>query len=178
MFKKEKVGYKNKIKGIIQKETTLQQYEKDEKKGKNIEILVVFLIPLWPLYTCGSVNLPTQEVLQYFRECLWTSCGQCGVSSSSDLALLCLYLLSKFTIVSKVHSFRLTAEICLLLQPRPRAISPSLLCSYNPGCTSLWVWPAAVCRSRSGSSSCPDMKGQKQQLIKAHLLSRAGEKER
>ena len=37
MFKKEKVGYKNKIKGIIQKKKCYNNMKK-MKKGKNIEI--------------------------------------------------------------------------------------------------------------------------------------------
>lgn len=59
---------------------------------------------------CTPVNLPTQKALQYHSEGLCACCGYCGISSSSDLALLQLVLVSDSTIAPKVHSLKLISE--------------------------------------------------------------------
>lgn len=62
------------------------------------------LNPPLSLNTVSTIILFTQEVLQHFREGLWTCCGCYTVSSDSDLDLFQLVLAPKVHICSQSPS--------------------------------------------------------------------------
>ena len=118
------------------------------------------------------------KVLQYFWKVLWACCGQCGVSSISDLALLhpvlgILGTLPKSTAVPKVYCLRLTVGVKSAASAASGANSPSLLQSHS----SFGLGPASSHRPPLGFCYLPRHEGWTPRLIRAHVLTQARETE-
>ena len=106
-------------------------------------------------YQTGS--LPTQKVLQYLWECLWTCCAQCGSAQIQTLPYFSLHLLPKSTSVPTLQSLRLIVGISSVAPVVAGANYPPLL--WLQRSVPLWFCPTSACRSPSGVCCPPRQEG-------------------